>query len=99
MTFVTDNQIIYFLYSFLFGFFIGPIFLIPYFFKKKYKSVPLGIIADISACVIISFIYVIFCYLLRFPNIRIFLPFSVVIGVAVCTKSFNLLLAKAIKKV
>ena len=56
------------------------------------------IIVDVISFCIVSVLFVWVSYLLRFPSFRLYMPIGVLIGLFIYAESFNIILAKIIKK-
>ena len=65
--------------------------------KRKLHNVLIKILIELFACLIITALYIVFGYIYRFPDVRLFLPFSVMAGLIVYSKTFGFILAKAVK--
>ena len=65
--------------------------------KRKHKIIK--IIIDVISFVIISLMYQFISYKNNFPSLRAYMSVGVVVGMYLCDKSLNIILAKLIKKI
>lgn len=94
--FVTQNQFYVFTACLLFGGVFGPIFSLS-FFVKKISCTILKIFFDIAAFIVFSAIYVVYAYILNFPDFRPYMAIGAVTGVFLYMKSWHIIVAKPIK--
>ncbi|MBE7083594.1 MAG: hypothetical protein E7373_03210 [Clostridiales bacterium] len=97
--FVTANQIYVFIACVAFGSVSGIFYSLSSAFKFFIKNKVIKIVFDIFASIVVSFLYVIFSVLIKFPNVRIYMLVGVFVGLILYFKSFHILLAKCAKKI
>lgn len=96
--FVTANQFYVFAACFCFGGAAGIILSFVQIAKRVIKIKPICCLADIFTFVLIAISYVVYSYRMCFPSLRFYMIFGVFLGIAVCVKSFGIILAKFGKK-
>jgi len=96
--FVTSGQFTSFLFSVSFGIVFGVFWgLIRLFFRSTGK---LGKgIGDVIFFIFLSLSFTYFAYLIKFPNIRLYMIAGILLGIFLYMKSFNIILANVLKKV
>ncbi len=97
--FVTANQIYIFFACVAFGGVSGLFFSTSIALKKIIKNKWLKILPDVVAFFVITPLYVLYSFCMRFSNLRVYMLLGVVIGIILYLKSFHIILAKFIKKV
>lgn len=97
--FVTAKQFYIFLACVSLGVVLGVIYSLVSPIKKLVKLYPLAILLDIIFFVFTAFCYVKVSYEYNFPSLRFYMIIGVFVGVIGYIKSFNIILAKLVKKV
>ena len=97
--FVSKNQFYVFVACVAFGGIAGVVFSIASIFKLPFKNKILLSIPDILSFIVVVFLYVFISDFSRFPTIRFYMPLGVLIGLYLYFKSFNIILAKWLKKI
>ncbi len=96
--FVTQNQFFVFIACIAFGSVAGIIFsvfsCVKFFIKNRWLSA----IPDIIAFIVVGLLYSVYYFALKFPNLRVYMPIGVFIGITMYFKTFHILLAKYVKK-
>ncbi len=96
--FVSSNQIYVFLACLTFGYLSGVVFSgvksISFFIKNTWIKAVL----DLCAFLLVTFMYLLYSYNMKFPNFRLYMPLGVFIGIAFYFKSLYIILAKIGKK-
>ena len=96
--FVTSGQFTAFMLSITFGILSGIFWaLIRLFFRSTGKVGKM--VGDILFFVFLSLSFAYYAYLLKFPTIRPYMIAGILLGIFLYTKSFNIILAKILKKV
>ena len=95
--FITSNQFYYFCACITFGVFFGVFYSIfkVFFVKLQYKLI---VFLDILIYLLFVILFIIFAYAMKFPSFRIYMPFGVLLGKFLYSISFEILLAKLVKK-
>lgn len=96
--FVAKSQIYVFIACFALGGGCGIFFSLAAAFKFFIKNKYVRAIPDTIAFILCAVFYVIFAYSLKFPSFRVYMPFGVILGIAVYMKSFHIILAIIWKK-
>lgn len=95
--FVSSNQLYYFCACITFGVFFGVFYSIfkVFFVKLQYKLV---VFLDILMYLLFVILFTIFAYAMKFPSFRIYMPLGVLLGKFLYSISFEIILAKLVKK-
>ena len=96
--FVTSNQFYVLIACVAYGGVSGVLLTLTSPLKSLIKSRLVKAIVDFFCFVIITFGYVVYSFSLKFPSFRVYMPISVILGIILYMKSFNILLAKLFKK-
>ena len=95
--FVSSNQLYYFCACITFGVFFGIFYSIFKVFSIKFPY-KLFVFLDILIYLLFVIIFTIFAYAMKFPSFRIYMPFGVLLGKFLYSISFEIILAKLVKK-
>lgn len=98
MNFISNGQFYIFLACISFGAIWG-IFYLPIILFKQFKVKWLNILLDLVFFVLLSASYFLYSFTLRFPSVRLYMLAGVLVGLFISAKSFNIILAKFIKKI
>ncbi len=96
--FVTLSQFYVFLSCLAFGGVSGSLFSITFLLKCKIDTKIIKAIIDVFCCVIITFLYLLYSFYMKFPSLRLYMIVGVVFGICLYIKSFHIILAKLCKK-
>lgn len=97
--FVTASQFYVFVSCVAFGSVFGILFGLSDCVKLFIKSKTLKVLSDVLAFIVVCFSYIVYAYVLKFPNLRAYMFLGVFAGILLTFKSFNILLAKTVKKI
>ena len=97
--FVVKNQLYIFLACLSFGAISGLLFSLSALIKCKIKNKIIRIFPDALVFFITTISYIIYSYFMEFPNLRIYMIFAVFLGLYLYMKSFDIILAKVVKKI
>ena len=95
--FITSNQFYYFCACITFGVIFGFF----YSFYKKFNlriNFSLRVVLDVVIYIIFAIIFSCFSYFFNFPSFRMYMPIGVIIGKILYTITFEIMLAKILKK-
>ena len=96
--FVAKSQIFVFIACLAFGGGCGVFFTLAAAFKFFVKNKFLRAITDTVAFILCAVFYITFAFEFNFPSFRVYMPFGVILGIAVYMKSFHIILAILGKK-
>ena len=96
--FVSANQIYVFLACVAFGGVVGVFFSVSSVFKHLIKIKWIKDLVEVIAFMLVAFLYLLYSYNMRFPNLRMYMIVGVLIGITAYLKSFHIMLAKFLKK-
>ena len=95
--FISSNQFYYLCACITFGVFFGFFYS---FYKLLFSKIQykIFIMLDVIIYLLFAFIFTAFAYLMEFPSFRIYMPFGVLFGKFLYSISFEIILAKLVKK-
>lgn len=95
--FVTSNQFYYFCACVSFGVFFGVFYSL---YKLLFAKLPFKffVILDVIIYLLFAIFFIVFAYFMKFPSFRIYMPLGVLFGKFLYSISFEILLAKLLKK-
>ncbi len=95
--FVTSNQFYYFCACISFGVFFGILY---GFYKLFFAKLPykVFVVLDVIIYLLFAIFFIIFAHIMKFPSFRIYMPFGVLLGKFLYSISFEIILAKLVKK-
>ena len=97
--FVSSGQFYVFLSCVSFGVIGGLVFYLMDFIKILFRKNMVKSFIDFLSMIIVSIFYVFYSNMFNFPNIRLYMPLGVLLGLIMYFKSFNIILAKLQKKI
>lgn len=96
--FETRGQLYFFISCFAIGVILGIFYVFLIIIKGKIKHNWIKIVIDILFYIIASLIFTIYTKINNFPTVRLYMPTAVLLGLLCSVKSFNIILAKLLKK-
>lgn len=97
--FVTANQLFVFLSCLSFGACFGVFRTLVIIIKEKISNKEIKGVVEIVYFILLSFGYVLYSFLVKMPNLRVYMIVAVLLGNYLYIKSFHYILAKSVKRV
>ncbi|MBQ7339997.1 MAG: hypothetical protein IJW43_03995 [Clostridia bacterium] len=97
--FVTANQLYVFLSCLSFGACFGVFRTLAILIKEKTSKNAIKGVVEITYFILLSFGFVLYSYIVKMPNLRVYMIVGVLLGNFLYVKSFHYILAKSIKRV
>lgn len=96
--FETSGQFYIFTACFAFGVIFGIFYVFLLVIKGKINNKYIKITIDLSFFILLALLFSVFTKIHRFPSVRFYMPTAVVLGLFCAIKTFNIILAKILKK-
>ena len=96
--FVSEGQLVIFIFCVALGFLIGIIWSIFSILREVFQLRIFRLFLDVLFFVVSILFYVLYANLLNFPSFRFYMPIGVFIGLFFYCESFHYILAKCIKR-
>lgn len=97
--FVTANQLFVFFSYLSFGTCFGVFITLVLLIKEKISNNVIKGVVEIAYFILLSFGCVLYSFLIKMPNLRVYMIVAVLLGNYLYIKSFHYILAKSVKRV